>query len=93
MHRFEIVYADGEIVAGSSQRQWRDAPDDGIQFVIIEYEDGHVVRYKALDEYEYHGVLKPGSLTDTANYEKLKFTSAKKSRLMNSVTNKTRKKQ
>ena len=70
--RFEIVYADGSVVAGRSVAQFRKAPDDGIQFVVVRYKDGHIVKHKCLSEYEYHGATKPGRWTDTENFESLK---------------------
>lgn len=79
---FEIIYADGSVVAGSTKRQFSSAPNDGIQFVIVRYSDGSIVKHKAQDEYEYRGAVKPGSWTSAENYEALKARIAELSSLM-----------
>lgn len=68
MKAFEIVYADGTLVAGSTREDFERAPDDGVQFVIVRDEAGAVRVMKALSKYEYEGVVKPGSWTETENY-------------------------
>ena len=72
MRKFEIIYDDSTVVRGTSVKQYRDAPNDGIQFVIIQELDGSIQIHKALHEYEYRKVKKPGSLTSKENYESIK---------------------
>lgn len=79
---FEIVYADGAVITGSTVTRFRQAPDEGIQFVIVRYADGSTVKHKAQDEYEYHGATKPGSWTESDNYESLKARLPQLSKLM-----------
>ncbi len=86
MHeRFEIIYADGSVVAGRSVAQFRQAPDDGIQFVVVRYKDGHIVKHKCLSEYEYHGATKPGSWTDRENFDDLKQRLSSISKLLTTI--------
>lgn len=79
---FEIIYADGSVVAGHTVTQYRKAPDDGIQFVIVRYKDGHIVKHKCLSEYEYHAATKPGSWTDRENFDDLKARLPEISKLL-----------
>lgn len=69
---FEIVYADGSIVAGTTKRQFSKAPEDGIQFVIVRDRTGALRVLKGQSEYEYAGAVKPGAWTERENYDALK---------------------
>ena len=69
---FEIVYADASVLSGRTVTQFRAAPDDGIQFVIVQYKDGHIVKHKCLSEYEYHGATKPGAWMERDGFDSLK---------------------
>ena len=80
--RFEIIYADGSVVRGTTAEQYKSAPDADIQFVIVQYEDGSVIKQKALDEYEFEGVRKPGSWTSEENFNLLKKKLAEISTLV-----------
>lgn len=42
MPEFRIHYADGSVVKGSTRKDWRAAPDDGVQVVALmePYPDG-----------------------------------------------------
>ena len=80
---FEIVYADGTVIAGQTVAQFRAAPDDGVQFVIVQQSDGSIIKQKALDVYEYKGAKKPGSYMPTAAFEALKGRLGDISKLLN----------
>lgn len=85
---FEIVYADGSVVAGSTIMQFRNAPegedyaDDGILFVIVRYKGGEIIKHKAISTYEYHGATKQGALTTDENYQRVKDELPQLSRLL-----------
>lgn len=82
MRSFEIFYADGSMVAGSTASEYRQAPDDGIQFVIVRKPDGRVIVKKALSRYGYSGVTKPGAWTDRENYDRIKASLLERSNLL-----------
>lgn len=84
MHnRFEIVYADASVVRGRTAAEFERAPADGVQFVIIQAKDGTIRKHKALDEYEFKGIKKPGSWMDAKGYESLKRKLPTISKLLN----------
>lgn len=61
---FEIIYCNGSVVKGTTVEEFSKAPDIGIQFLIVQYEDDSVIKHKAQDEYEYQGATKPGTWCD-----------------------------
>lgn len=69
---FEIFYADGSIVVGTTKKAFEKAPEHGIQFVIVREKDGSLTVNKAAESYEYRGAIKKGEWTDRENYERLK---------------------
>ena len=72
--KFDIVYADGSTVSGTTAAQFKAAPrdedytDGGITFVVILYSDGRIIMHKGLSWYEYRGEKKQGSWTNRENY-------------------------
>ena len=69
--RFEIIYADGTVVRGTTKRQFQNARPDGIQFVIVEHKDGSIEKRKGEDVYVYRGAKQRGSQTDDETYRAL----------------------
>lgn len=67
--RFEIVYSDGTVIAGTTAEEFAEAPE-GVQFVIVEMSCGRIVKHKALSIYEYQGATKTGDWCQ--HYEELK---------------------
>lgn len=70
--RFEIVYDDMKVVRGSTAKQFEKASAAGILFVIVEFHDGHIEKWKGLGCYIYRGMQQPGSWTTDSNYQKVK---------------------
>ncbi|TQV82863.1 hypothetical protein [Aliikangiella coralliicola] len=79
---FEIIYEDETVISGTTKAEFEAAPNAGIQFLIVQYEDGHIEKHKALDTYEYQGATKPGSWTTLENFETLKGRILELSNLM-----------
>ena len=79
---FEIIYADGTVVAGHTAAQYRAASNEGIQFVIVRYKTGVIIKHKCLSEYEYNGVMKQGDWTEDSNFNELKQKLGSISKLM-----------
>lgn len=82
LEAFEIFYADGEIVSGTTKRQFEKAPEAGIQFVVVRAKDGSLVVHKGQDVYEYRGAKKPGSWTERENYDRIKASLMERSGLL-----------
>jgi hypothetical protein len=79
---FEIIYADGSMVEGTTVADFRAAPNPGIQFVIVRYEDGRIIKHKCLSTYEYQGATKFGDWMDNKDFDKLKQQLSTISKLM-----------
>lgn len=79
---FEIFYANGEIVTGTTKKHFEKAPPDGIQFVIVRETDGSITIHKGAEVYEFAGARKKGSLTDDENYQAIKSGLRARSKLL-----------
>ena len=70
--QFEIYYTDWSIVAGSSQKEWNDAPNDEVQFLIWESSvDGSIHLIVFMDIYVMGGSVKYGNWMDDRIFWKM----------------------
>ena len=70
--KFEIVYDNWQVYRGKTEDEFLSCPHEGIQFVIIEYEDGSATNHEELDVYYYGNASLPGSLTDIHNFNQIR---------------------
>lgn len=70
--RFEIVYSDSSVIRGNTAKQFTAARQDGVLFVVIQYEDGSIIKHKGEDWYEFRGARIPGSWASDEVYNDIK---------------------
>jgi len=83
MSKFEAIFDDRTLIAGTTAADFAALPDVGLLFVIVQLDDGSIEVFFALDEYEYLGETKPGSWTTTENFNSIRADLPELSLILN----------
>lgn len=81
--KFEIYYSDKTCMYGDSRDGWLLTPDQDVQFLVIEWEDGSQEKIAGQDEYELFNYTKYGRWTTRDNYNEIVKIVDEESRIFN----------